>query len=77
MDSGAIIVPTPEDTRADIGSHGFWRWDTTTLFDILIFNLDVGSYLCGRPEKYLVKEEEDKNKNTSSSVYIIGSISLH
>ena len=45
----------PEETRADVRAHGFWRQSTTALFDICIFNLNAGSYLCMIPEKALVK----------------------
>ena len=32
-----------EETRADVGSHGFWRRGTTALFDVRVVNLDTGS----------------------------------
>ena len=40
---GQVVVPA--ESRADISAHGFWKRGTTTMFDIIIFNLDVGSYL--------------------------------
>ena len=38
-------VQVPADPRADVSAHGFWNQGTTAMFDIRIFNLDVGSYL--------------------------------
>ena len=35
----------PEETRASVGAHGFWRRGTTAQFDVCIINLDAGSYL--------------------------------
>ena len=32
------------------------------MFDIQIFNLDAGSYLCMTPEKVLVKAEKEKKE---------------
>ena len=38
----STIGAEPEDTRANVGSHGFWRRGTTAQFDVRIINLDVG-----------------------------------
>ena len=35
----------PDKSRADVALHGFWKWGTTTLFDMQIVNLDTVSYL--------------------------------
>ena len=35
----------PDESRADVSVHGFWKWGTTALFDMQIVNLYVGSYL--------------------------------
>ena len=53
---GQVVVPA--DSRADVSAHGFWKRGTTAMFDILIVNLDMGSYLRMTPEKSLAKEEK-------------------
>ena len=40
---GQVVLPA--ESRADVSAHGFWKQDTTAMFDIRIVNLDVGSYL--------------------------------
>ena len=52
-------VELPAYSRADVSSHGFWKWGTTAMFDIIIVNLDVGSYLHMTPEKDLAKEKKE------------------
>ena len=42
-------VVVPAELMADISAHGFWKQGTTAMFDIQIFNLDTGSYLCMTP----------------------------
>ena len=42
-------VQVLEESRADVSAHGFWKRDTTAMFDIRLVNLDVGSYLCMTP----------------------------
>ena len=44
-------VQVPADLRAYVSSHGFWKRGTTVMFDIIIINLDAGSYLRMTPEK--------------------------
>ena len=46
----------------DISTHGFWKRETTVMFEIRIVNLDVGSYLCMTPEKALAKAEKEKKE---------------
>ena len=53
-------VEVPAELRADVNAHGFWKRGTTAMFDIRIFNLDVGSYLRMMPEKALAKAEKEK-----------------
>ena len=53
-------VAVPAELRADVSAHGFWKRRTTAMFDIIIVNLDVVSYLCRTPEKALAKAEKDK-----------------
>ena len=40
---GQVVIP--EESRADVSSHSFWKRRTTTMFNIRIVNLDAGSYL--------------------------------
>ena len=53
-------VEVPAELRSDVSAHGFWKWGTTAMFDIQIFNLDVGSYLRMTPEKALAKAKNEK-----------------
>ena len=48
------------ESRAHISTHGFWKPGTTTMFNIIIVNLDAGSYLRMTPEKALAKAEKEK-----------------
>ena len=48
------------DSRADVSAHGFWKRGTTTMFDIIIVNLDAGYYLRMTPKKALAKSEKEK-----------------
>ena len=43
-DTGQATMP--DESQADVSIHGFWKWGTTTTFDMKIFILDAGSYLC-------------------------------
>ena len=56
--TGQVAIPT--ESRADVSAHGFWKRGTTPMFDIIIFNLYVGSYLHMITEKSLAKAEKDK-----------------
>ena len=53
-------VTVPAELRAYISSHGFWKWGTTAMFEIIISNLAVGLYLRMTPKKALAKAEKDK-----------------
>ena len=55
---GQVVVP--EESRADVSAHGFWKWGTTAMFNIRIVTLDTGSYLHMTPEKALAKAEKEK-----------------
>ena len=55
---GHVVVP--EESRADVSAHGFWKPGTTAMFDIRIVNLDAGSYLHRTPEKALAKADKEK-----------------
>ena len=53
-------VVVPAESRADVTAHSLWKRGTTTMFDIIIVNLDASSYLCMTPEKALAKLEKEK-----------------
>ena len=36
----------PDESKIDVSVYGFWKCGTTALFDMIIVNLDAGSYLC-------------------------------
>ena len=57
-ESGQIGVPA--ELRADVSAHSFWKRGTTAMFDIIIVNLDAGSYLSVTTEKSLAKAEKEK-----------------
>ena len=50
--------------RADVSAHGFWKRGTTAMFDIIIVNINAGSYLRMTPEKDLALEEKKKSTYT-------------
>ena len=65
--NGAAVLPrrpgkveVPAELRADVSTHGLWKRWTTAMFDILIVNIDEGSYLRMTPEKSLAKAEKEK-----------------
>ena len=53
-------VQVPAELRVYGSAHSFWKWGTTAMFDIRIFNLDAGSYLHMTPENDLTKAEKEK-----------------
>ena len=54
-------VQVPAESMANVSPHGFWKQGTTTMLDIQIVNLDVGSYLHMTPQKALAKAVKEKN----------------
>ena len=54
---GQVVVT--EESRANIRTHGFWKRGTTATFDILIVDLNAGSYLHMTPEKALANAEKE------------------
>ena len=52
-------VEIPAKSRAYVSAYGFWKRGTTTMFGIIIVNLDAGSYLRMTPEQSLAKVEKD------------------
>ena len=57
-----LQVVVPEELRADVSPHGFWKRGTTAMFDIQIVNLDAGSYLRMTPEKALSQRRRMKRR---------------
>ena len=53
----------PDESRAYVSTHSFWKWGTSALFDIHIVNLDAGSYLYQTSAKALKTAEKKKNRN--------------
>ena len=68
LDAGSYLCMTPEkdlskaekekkdlpaESRSGVSTQGLWKWGTTVMFDIRIFNLNAVSYLCMTPEKAL------------------------
>ena len=51
--TGQVAVPV--ELRADISAYGFLKRETTEMFEIIIVNLDAGSYLRRIPKKALAK----------------------
>ena len=66
----------PGDSRADISVHGLWKWGTTALFEMQIFNLDAGSYLRQTSTKALTTTDKEKKTSTSSPVWSVEIILL-
>ena len=58
----SVQVQVPAESRADVSAHSFCKRGTTAMFDIQIFNLDVGSYLRITPEKGLAKVEKENKE---------------
>ena len=50
----------PDKLQADVSVHGFYKWETSAIFDMLIFNLDAGSYLRQTSAKALEMMEKEK-----------------
>ena len=53
--------PPSRDLRGDVGVHGFWRRDTTAVFDIRVTDTDAASYQWRDPLRVLRSQEDDKN----------------
>ena len=49
-----------DESQADVSIHGFWKWGTSALFCMHIFNLDAGSYLRQTFVKDLETAEKEK-----------------
>ena len=50
--------PLPDESRADVSVHGFWKWGTYALFYLQNFNLDAFSYLRQTSTKALTTAEK-------------------
>ena len=53
-----VQVQVPAESRADVSAHVFLKQGTTAMFDIIILNLNAGSYLRMTPEKALASSEK-------------------
>ena len=61
---GATVQPrVPDESRVDVSVHGFWKWGTSTLFDMRIVNLDAASYLRQTSAEDLETAEKQKKEN--------------
>ena len=49
----------PDESRVDVSVYVFWKWVTTALFDVQIFNLDMGFYLHQTSPKALAMAEKE------------------
>ena len=59
MASNLGQVEVPAESRADIRNHGLWKRGATANFDIIIVDLDEGSYLRMTLKKSLAKLKKD------------------
>ena len=50
----------PDESHVDVSIHGFWKWGTTTLFDMRVVNLDAVSYLHQTSTKYPAAAKQEK-----------------
>ena len=53
----------PDESQADVSSHGFWKWGTSALFDMRIVSLDASSYMRQTSTKDLATAEKEKKEN--------------
>lgn len=51
-----------DETRGDVGVHGFWQNGRTCIFDFRITNTDARSYRNKTPEKVLEAQEKEKKR---------------
>ncbi len=62
----------PANNHGDIAARGFWKRDTTAIFDIYITDTDALSYQDQNPQKVLATQERAKKKkhlNTCLAVW--------
>ena len=71
---GQVIVYV--ESRAEVSAQGFWKRETTTMFDIRIVNFDAGSYLRMTPEKDLAKAEKKKKDSYLQACWIVEGLLL-
>ena len=50
----------PDESRKDVAVHSFRKWVTSDIFDMIIVNLDAGSYLRQTSAKALATAEKEK-----------------
>ena len=68
MGGGTGKVYISAELWADVSAQNFWKQITTTIFDVIIVNLDVGSYLNMIHKKAPAKAEKYK-KDKSFRLY--------
>ena len=49
-----------DESREDVSIHVFWKWGTSALFNMKIFNLYTDSYLRHMSEKALIMADTEK-----------------
>ena len=68
MGRGLGQVTIPAESRADVSAHGLWKRGTTVMFEMIIDNLDEGSYLLMIPEKAIAETENYKKRKYISEL---------
>jgi hypothetical protein len=61
---GLTEAPIDKDLRGDIGVHGFWTKQQSTIFDVRITDTDCTSARDEVPRKILAQHEREKKKTS-------------
>ena len=64
---GPTDAPIDKDLRGDIGVHGFWTKQQSTIFDVRITDTDCASSRDQDPRKVLAHQEREKKKTYSKA----------
>ena len=56
-----------DETRGDVGVHGFWQNGKTCIMDFRITDTDAPSYIRRPPEKVLEAQEKEKKRKYASA----------
>ena len=64
---GLTGAPIDKDLRGDIGVHGFWTKQQSTIFDVRITDTDCTSARDQDPRKILAQHEREKKKTYSKA----------
>ena len=59
--AGNVIVPV--ELWTNVSAHIFWKRGTTTMFHVIISNLDAGYYLHMMTKKALANTEKEGKEN--------------